>query len=175
MNNTFLIPSDSGKSIICFLHYYIKECILPVHQIRRPTLKKQREISKFSSATSFKNHTVVSSNKCLLTCLWWGNRGLKTERTLSCVMADFECNEREDILYSHKIIKPKYNELHFYVYHKNTFKFVYTKRRCKYQSKYLIFNETFAMNKAKCFWLFFLRNASPSLKSKTELKLLLYW
>ena len=53
---------------------------------------------------------------------------LEDGKTLSCIMVDFECIMREDILYSYKIIKPKYNELHFYVYHKNTFKFVYTRR-----------------------------------------------
>ena len=71
-------------------------------------------------------------------------------------MADFECKEREDILYSHKIIKRKYSELHFYVYHENTFKFVYTKRRWKYQSKYLILYKTCAKNEGKRFRLFLL-------------------
>ena len=62
---------------------------------------------------------------------------LEDGKTLSCVMADFQFIEREDILYSHIIIKPKYNELHFYVYHKDTSKFLCTKRRYKYQLQYL--------------------------------------
>ena len=40
---------------------------------------------------------------------------LEDGKALRRVMADFQFIEREDILYCNKIIKPKYNELHFYV------------------------------------------------------------
>ena len=69
-------------------------------------------------------------------------------------MVDFECIKREDILYSDKIVKPKYNELHFYVYHKNTFNFVYTRHWCKYQSKDFTSYQACVWNQKKSCYFF---------------------
>ena len=120
-----------------FLHRYIKRNLIFL-STKQEDQKRKKNKEKFWNSNQqhlFKPHNCFF-NKLLLTCLWGWNRCWKTERTLSYVVVDFECIKRDDILYCNKIIKPKYNELHFYVYHKNTFKFVFTKRRYKYRWQY---------------------------------------